>query len=140
MLVRRDARFERSARIVLGLYAGAFLSQALCVLHSSHMESGIQGPALHTLSSMATHESPSPASQARFSMMAHNSSEHDGHSDGTAQTDSGACAVLACAAAITASPDHGLGPMNRVSSDSVAHLGDTGLPDAEMVPPPPRLG
>jgi len=89
---------------------------------------------------MAIHESPSQAPQAPLSMMAHNSSELAGHSHGTAQIHSGACAVLACAVAITTSPDHGFRPMNRVSKNSVAYLGNIGPPDEKMVPSPPRFG
>ena len=144
MIFRRDAQFERSARIVLVLYAGAFLGQAHCVLHSSHMESGMEagmeGSAPHVSASMATHALPPPAAHALFSMVAHSSSEHGGHSDATGQIHGGACAVVACGSAITANPDHGLGPMSGVSNTSVAYLGGIAPPDAEMVPPPPRLG
>ena len=62
MIFIPDTVLQRSTSIVLMLYVGAFLGQALCVLHASHGESrtgaGMDHPAVHASSSMAAH-SPS---------------------------------------------------------------------------------
>ncbi len=111
----------RVTSMVLVFYVGAFFGQTLCVLHSSHMESAMEGLA---------------AAHASSSMVAHSPSQHDEHSG---QDHSGACAVVACGSAVTASVDHGLGPRNPVLNTSVAYLGGVTAPDVRMVLPPPRL-
>ncbi len=118
-----DTLHQRVTSAVLCLYIGAFLSQALCVLHASNVESGMDGPpAVHALAPMANH-----------------GSSHSEHSDATGHDHSGGCAVVACGSAITAA-DHNLGPVDQVSKIGGVYHGGTIPPDTEMVPPPPRLG
>ena len=129
MIFIPEAPLHRATSIVLALYVGAILGQVLCVLPMSDIESpmgaGLDGFGAHASSSMAAHVSSS---------MAH---EHAG----TRGPDhSGACAVVACTSAITATPEHGLGPIDRVFVAHVAYLGGMVPSDTEMVPPPPRLG
>ena len=128
MIFIPDTVLLRSTSIVLTLYVGAFLGQAPCVLHASHGESpmraGMDHPAVHASSSTA----------------AHSPSQHGEHPGPPAENHSGGCAVVACGSAITATLDHGLEPLSRLSNDHVAYLGGITRPDAETVPPPPRLG
>ncbi len=123
-----DTVLQRATSIVLVLYVGAFLGQALCVLHASHVESrmgaGMDRPAAHASASMAEH----------------GPSQHGEHSGTPGENHSGTCAMVACASGITVTREHGLGPSDRVSIAQVAYLGGMMPPDAEMVPPPPRLG
>ncbi len=131
---------QQVSSCVLTLYLGAFLGQTFCALHTSHVGSGMDGSAAHAPSSMATHASPSTPVQALSLTVAHSPSHHGEHSDAPAPDHTSMCAAIACASALTATPDHDLEPMNRVSHAHVAYLGGTVPPDAEMVPPPPRLG
>ena len=151
---------QRATLIVLALYVGAFLGQTLCVLHTSHVESlmgsGMDGSAAHASSSMATHASSSmmthtwasmathpslaTAVHAPSSMAALNPSQHGEHLGAPGPDHTGVCAAVSCASGLTATPDDDLGLMNQVSHAHVAYLGGTMPPDAEMVPPPPRLG
>ena len=138
-----DTLRQRTALTVLTLYAGAFLAQALCVLHPSDMEShmgtAMEGPATHAPSSMAMPASSSVAVPASFSMAAHSPSQHGGHS-GAGPNHSGVCAVMACGSAVTTTLDDSLGPVSGISTAQVAYLGGAAPPEAEMIPPPPRLG
>ena len=131
-----DTLRQRTALTVLTLYAGAFLGQALCVLHPSDMEShmgtAMEGPATRAPSSVAM-----PASS---SVAAHSPSQHGGHSGAPGPNHSGVCAVMACGSAVTTTLDDDLGPLSRASSAQVAYLGGAASPEAEMIPPPPRLG
>ena len=143
---------QGATSIVLALYVGAFLGQALCVLHTSHVESlmgsGIDGSAAHASSStethasstMATHASPRTATYVSSSMAAHSPSQHGEHSGAPGPNHAGMCAVTACGSAVTTTPDDGFGPLSRFSGSRVAYLGGRMPPDGEMVPPPPRLG
>lgn len=128
MILIPDTVLQRATSIVLVLYVGAFFGQAFCALHASHVESrmgaGMDRPAAHASASMAE-RSPSP---------------HGEHSGPPGKNHSGACALVACAPAITATCEHGLGPIDRVPIAQVAYLGGMMPPDAEMLPPPPRLG
>ncbi len=139
MILMSDTVLQRVTSVVLTLYVGAFFAQALCVLHSSHMGSSeVEGhPIAH-----ASHSTTTPYSTTALSssMAAHGPSQHGEHSGAPGESHSGACAVVACASAITAASDYGPRPMSRVSNPSVAYLGSTLPPEAEMVPPPPRLG
>ena len=123
MILIPDTVLQRATSIVLVLYAGAFLGQALCVLHASHVECRM-GPTAHASASMAEH----------------GPSQHGEHSGTPGGNHSGECAMVACASGITVTREHGLGPVDRVSIAQVAYLGGMMPPDAEMVPPPPRLG
>jgi hypothetical protein len=129
---------------VLALYVGAILGQARCLHHASDMEShidaGLDGFAAQASSSMAPHGSPPTGGHSSSSRTTHGSSQHGEHPGAPGPDHSGACAMVACASAITATPDYGLGPMNKVSNAAVAYLGVVIPPDTEMVPPPPRLG
>jgi hypothetical protein len=121
---------QRAASIVLALYVGAFLASSFCVLHTSHTQSGMGGPATHVSSSTEAHApssgaGPDPSHQ---------------HSGTTGPAHTGVCAAVSCASAVTATPFDDLGPMNRVSHAQVAYFTGTVPPDAEMVLPPPRLG
>jgi len=143
---------QGATSIVLALYVGAFLGQALCVLDTSHVESlmgsGMDGSAAHASSSMATHASssmathasPPTATYASSSMAAHSPSQHGEHSGAPGPNHSGLCAVMACGSAVTTTPDDGLGPLSRFSGAQVAYLSGRMPPEPEMVPPPPRLG
>ena len=143
---------QRATSIVLALYVGAFLGQALCVLHTSHVESlmgsGMDGSAAHASSSMethasssmASHASPATATYASSSMAAHSPSQHGEHSGAPGPNHAGMCAVMACGSAVTTTPDDGFGPLGRFLGAQVVYLGGRMPPDAEMVPPPPRLG
>ena len=126
---------QRTTSIVLALYVGAFLGQALCVLPTSHVESlmgsGMDGSAVHASSSMETHAS---------SMGALDPAQHDEHSGASGPAHTGVCGAASCASALTATPYHDPGPVDPVSYSYVAYLGGKVPPDAEMVPPPPRLG
>ena len=133
MILAPDILLRRVTSVVLTLYVGAFLAQALCVLPSSHVGPGMEGP------STAVHAS-SPAAVPSSSMAAHSASPHGAHSGALGESHSGLCAVVACGSAIATSPDHGLGLMSRVSNAFVVYLGGIVPPDAEMVLPPPRLG
>ncbi len=135
-----DTLLQRAALIVLTLYAGAFLGQTLCVLHSSHTDSAHQEdlPA-HAPLSMAAHMSLT-ATDVSSSMVADSPSQHGEHSDSPGQNHSGACAVVACGSAITVAPDLGLPAMSRFSNPLRAYQDRMMPPEAEMVSPPPRLG
>ena len=157
-----DTLLQRAAVIVLTLYSGAFLGQALCVLHPSelhpselhpsdmesqmgtsmdgHVAHGSAAMALPGSASTAMPRSLSTAMPASSSMAAHSPSQHRGHSGTPGPNHSGVCAVMACGSAVTTTPDNGLGPMSRVSSAQVAYLGGGAPPETDMVPPPPRSG
>ena len=157
-----DIVLQRAASIVLALYVGAFLGSTFCVLHTSHAQSGMGGPATHVSSEMATHVSSSVAPHTSSSMATHTSSSMTTHTSSSTQVHAtswatgpapshqhsgttgpahtGVCAAVSCASAVTATPFDDLGPMNRVSRAQVAYFAGTVPPDAEMVPPPPRLG
>ncbi len=130
-----DTPLHRASSIVLALYVGAFLGQAFCVLHSSHVESGMassmDGSAAHVSSSVAAHAS-STAGLGPF--------QHGEHSDASGPAHSGVCGAASCASALTARPYHDPGPVDPVSHSYLAYLGGKVPPDVEMVPPPPRLG
>jgi peptidoglycan/LPS O-acetylase OafA/YrhL len=131
-----DALRRRVTSIVLALYVGAFLGQALCALHESHADSpmgtGMDGPAAHV--------SSSTAALGLASVAAHGPSQ-DGEHPGTPGPDhSVVCASAACASALTTTADFGLEPLNLVPRANVAYLGEPMPPDTEMVSPPPRLG
>ena len=135
---------QRATSIVLVLYVGAFLGQALCVLHTSHgeslMGSGMDGSAAHASSSMATHASPPMATFTSSSLAAHSPFQHGEHSGVPGPNHAGLCAVMACGSAVTTTPDDGFGPLSRFSGAQVAYLSGRMPPEPEMVPPPPRLG
>ena len=149
-----DPALQRAALIVLLLYVGAFLGSSFCVLHTSHTQSGMNGPATHVSSSVATHTSSAMATHTSSAMTTHVSSSTEAHapswgagpdpspqhSGTTGPAHTGVCAAVSCASAITATPVDDLGPMNRVSRAQVAYFTGTVPPDAEMVLPPPRLG
>ena len=157
-----DPALQRAALIVLLLYVGAFLGSSFCVLHTSHTQSGMNGPATHVSSAMATHVSSSVATHTSSAMATHTSSAmtthvsssteahapswgagpdpSPQHSGTTGPAHTGVCAAVSCASAITATHSFDLGPMNRVSRAQVAYFTGTVPPDAEMVLPPPRLG
>jgi hypothetical protein len=139
MVLMSDTVLQRVTSVVLTLYVGAFFTQALCVLHSSHMGAGVEDhPVTHASPSTTAPSSSTTALSS--SMAAHNASQHGEHSGAHGESHSGVCAVVACASAMTAGSDYGPGLMSRVSNPSVAYLGSTLPPEAEMVPPPPRLG
>ena len=140
MIFIRDTQLQRSASIVLFLYAGAFLGQARCALHGSHMEASMKRPVAQDPSSMANHAPLSTVVHPAISVAAHNPSQPGEHSSAPGENHSGACAVAVYGSAVTAISHHGLEPMGRVSIAHVAYLGGMTPPDAEMVPPPPRLG
>ena len=123
-----DTLRQRVTSIVLALYVGAFLGQALCVL----LESQVESTATHASSSTVAHASPS--------MATHNPSQHAEHSGAPEPGHTLVCASAACASALTATADLGLEPLNRVSHAQVAYIGEKPAPDAEAVSPPPRLG
>ena len=131
---------QQVSSIVLTLYLGAFLGQTFCVLPTSHVGYGMGGSAAHASSSMATHASPPTATYASSSMAAHSPSQHGEHSGAQGPNHAGMCSVMACGSAVTTTPDDGFGPLGRFSGAQVAYLGGRLPPDAEMVPPPPRLG
>ena len=165
-----DPALQRAALIVLLLYVGDFLGSSFCVLHTSHTQSGMNGPATHVSSAMLTHGSSSVATHTSSAMATHTSSAmatHTSsamtthvssstearapslgagpdpspqHSGTTGPAHTGVCAAVSCASAITATPVDDLGPMNRVSRAQVAYFTGTVPPDAEVVLPPPRLG
>ncbi len=147
-----DTLLQGATSIMLALYVGAFLNQAVCVLHASHVEAPMASSmdasaahasssmATHTSSSMAIHASPSVAVGAPSSMTVLHPSQHGEHSGAPDPDHSGVCAAVSCASALTATTYQDLEPMNRVSPAHVAYLGQRIPPDAEMVPPPPRLG
>ena len=149
-----DPALQRAALIVLLLYVGAFLGSFSCVLHTSHTQSGMNGPATHLSSAMATHVSSWVATHTSSAMATHVSSSTEAHapswgagpdpsqqhSGTTGPAHTGVCAAVSCASAVTATPSCDLGPMNRVSRAQVAYFTGTVPPDAEMVLPPPRLG
>ncbi len=124
MISAPDTPLRRASSIVLALYVGAFLGQAFCVLHSSHVEFGMG-------SSMATHAS-STAAVGPF--------QHGEHSGASGPAHTGVCGAASCASALTATPYHDPGPADPVSHSYLAYLGGKVPPDAEMAPPPPRLG
>jgi len=128
MIFIQDAVLERASAIMLALYIGAFLGQAVCALPASHLQSRMGAGMDH------------PTGQLSASMATHGQAQNGGHSSAPGQDHSGACAFVACASAITATPDHGPEPMNEVFNTQVAYLGGMTPPDAEMVPPPPRFG
>ncbi len=133
-----DPALQRAALIVLLLYVGAFLGSSFCVLHTSHTQSGMNGPATHVSSAMATHVSSS--TEAHAPSLGAGPDPSPQHSGTTGPAHTGVCAAVSCASAITATPVDDLGPMNRVSRAQVAYFTGTVPPDAEMVLPPPRLG
>lgn len=128
MMLKSDAVLKRASAIMLVFFVWAFLGQAVCALHASHLGFPMGAGMDH------------PTAQASASMTAHGQSQHGERSSAPGQDHSGACAFVACASAITATPDHGPEPMNEVFNTQVAYLGGMTPPDAEMVPPPPRLG
>ena len=128
MIFIQDAVLERASAIMLVLYIGAFLGQAVCALHASHLESPMGAGMDH------------PMAQASTAMTAHGQSQQGEHSSAPGQVHSGACAVFACASAMAVDADHGFEPLNSVLGVHVAYLGGMTPTDAEMVPPPPRLG
>ena len=144
MIFIPEAPLHRATSIVLALYVGAILGQTVCVLPASDMESrmgaGLDGFAARPSSSMATHGSPPTAVHASSSRATHGVSQHGVHPGSRGPDHSGACAVVACTSAVTATPEHGLGPIDRVFVAHVAYLDRMMPPDTEMVPPPPRLG
>ena len=148
---------QQTAVTVLTLYAGAFLGQALCVihpseLHPSDMESktgtSMEGHVAHGSASMAMPgsssttmaASSSSAILASSSTAAHSPSQHEGHSGTRGSNHSGVCAAMACGSAVTTTLDEDLGPLSRAASAQVAYLSGGAPPEAEMIPPPPRLG
>ena len=133
-----DPPLRRASSIVLALYAGAFLGQAFCVLHSSHVESGMGSSMASHASSMATHAS-SVATHAS-STTAVGPFQHGEHSGASGPAHTGVCGAVSCASALTATPYHDPGPMNPVSHPYVAYLDGKVSPNVETVPPPPRLG
>lgn len=136
MIFIPDTVLQRATSILLVLYVGAFLGQALCILHGTHMDSptdaGMDRPTADASSSTTHHASPS--------MAAHSPSQHGEHSGTPGRHHSGACGAVACGSAITAMIDHSLHPMSQVSNNRVAYLSGMMPPDTETVPPPPRLG
>lgn len=144
MIFIPEAPLHRATSIVLALYAGAILSQALCLLHASGMESrmgaGPDSSFARASSSIAAHGSPPTPASAPSSFTMHSPFQHGGHAGRRGPDHSGACAVVACSSAITATPDHGLVLTQGISNVHVAYLGEVMPPDAEMVLPPPRLG
>jgi hypothetical protein len=144
MIFIPEAPLNRATSVVLALYAGAILGQAFCVLDVSdtatQMGAGPNGFAPHAMSSMATNGSPAAVVHTSTSRATHDPSQHGEHPGRQGPEHSGACAVIACASAVTATPDYGLVLTQGVSSVHVAYLGETLPPDAEMVLPPPRLG
>ena len=140
MIFIRDTQLQRSASIVLFLYAGAFLGQARCVLQRSHMEASMERSVGHAPSSMVKHAPLSTVANTATSVAAYHPSQPDERSSAPGENRSGACAVVACGSAVTAISQHGLEPMGRVSIAHLAYLGGMTPPDVEMVPPPPRLG
>jgi hypothetical protein len=144
-----DPPLRRASSIVLALYVGAFLGQAFCVLHASHVESGMGssmgGSAAHVSSSVATHASSAAAHAS--SMATHASSigaldpaQHDERSGASGPAHTGVCGAASCASALTATIYHDPGPLDPVSYSYLAYLGGKVPPDTETVPPPPRLG
>ena len=140
LILMSDTVLQRVTSVVLTLYVGAFFAQAFCVLHSSHMGSSeVEGhPIAHASPSMTAPSSSTTALSS--SMAAHGPAQHGEHSGAHGESHSGICAVVACASAMTATSDYGPGPMSRLSNASVAYLGSATRPEAEMIPPPPRLG
>lgn len=136
MIFMPDTVLQRATSILLVLYVGAFLGQALCVLHGTHVDSrtdaGMDRPTADASSSTTHHASPS--------MAAHSPSQHGEHPGTPGRHHSGACGAVACGSAITAMIDHSLHPMSQVSNNRVAYLRGMMPPDTETVPPPPRLG
>ena len=128
MIFILDAVLKRASSIMLVFFVGAFLGQAVCVLHVPHVESRMGAGMDH------------PTAQASPSMAVHGQSQHGEHSSAPGQDQSGACAVFACASAMAVDADHGFEPLNSVLGVHVAYLGGMTPTDAEMVPPPPRLG
>lgn len=128
MIFIQDAVLERASAIMLVLYIGAFLGQAVCALPASHLESRMGAGMEH------------PTAQASASMATHGQSQNGEHSSAPGQDHSGACAFVACASAITATSDHGPESMGEVFGQHVAYLGGMMPPDGETAPPPPRLG
>ena len=154
MIFIRNTVLQQATSIVLALYFGAFLGQALCVLHSSDMQTRMgarmgarmDGPAAHVSSSMATdgsvatHGLLAAVAHASSSRAVHSPSQHGEHTGTRGADHSGECAVVTCASAIAATLDYGLQPMHEVSNPYVAYIVGTTAPDSEMIPPPPRLG
>ena len=144
MIFIPEAPLRRATSIVLALYVGAILGQARCLHHESDMESrmdaGLDAFATQASSSIAAHGSPQTAGHASSSRATHGPSQHGEHPGAPGPDHSGACAVVACTSAITATAEYGLGPIDRVIVTHVAYLGGMMPPDTEMVPPPPRLG
>ena len=126
-----DPPLRRASSIVLALYIGAFLGQAFCVLHSSHVESGMGSSMASHASSMATHASSTDA-VGPF--------QHGEHSGASGPAHTGVCGAASCASAVTATTYHEPGPVDPVSHSYLAYLGGKVPPDVETVPPPPRLG
>jgi hypothetical protein len=133
-----DTAFRRASSIVLALYVGAFLGQAFCVLHSSHVESGMGSSMASHTSSMATHAS-SVATHAS-STAALGPLQQGEHSGASGPAHTGVCGAASCASAVTAATYHEPGPVDPISYSYLAYLGGKVPPDVEMVPPPPRLG
>jgi hypothetical protein len=144
MTFKPDHVLKRTTSIVLALYVGAFLGQALCAFHVSDVESqmaaGPNGFAPHAMSSMATYGSPPAVVHTSSWRATHDPSQHGEHPGRQGPEHSGACAVVACASAVTTTSDYGLVLTQGVSSAHMAYLGEMLPPDAEMVLPPPRLG
>ena len=136
-----DTPLRRASPIVLALYAGAFLGQAFCVLHSSHAESGMASHA----SSVETHASSVAAHASSVATHASSTAavgavQHGEHSGASGPAHAGVCGAASCASAVTATTYHEPGPVDPVSHSYLAYLGGKVPPDVEMVPPPPRLG
>ncbi len=144
MIFIRNTVLQQATSIVLALYFGAFLGQALCVLHSSDMQTRmgapLDGPAAHVSSSVTTHGLLATVAHASSSSAVHSPSQHGEHTGTRGADHSGECAVVTCASAIAATLDYGLQPMHEVSNPYVAYIVGTTAPDSEMIPPPPRLG
>jgi hypothetical protein len=142
------AVLQRATLIVLGLYFGTFLGTSLCVLHTSHTQSGMDGSTTHASSSAPAHASSSMATHVSSLTEVHASSwgaafdrSHDGEHSGAPGPDHmGVCTAVSCASALAAHPFQDLDSMNRVSHAERAYFTGTMSPDAEMVLPPPRLG
>ncbi len=141
MIFLPDTPRQRTALTVLTLYAGAFLGQALCVLHPSELHpSDMESQMGTAMEGHEAHGSASMAMPASSSVAAHSPSQHGGHSGAPGPNHSGVCAVMACGSAVTTTLDDSLGPVSGISTAQVAYLGGAAPPEAEMIPPPPRLG
>ena len=128
MILKSDAVLKRASAIMLVFFVWAFLGQAVCALHASHLGFPMGAGMDH------------PTAQASASMPAHGQSQHGEHPSAPGESHSGACAQGACGSAVTATAYHGIEAMSRDSNNRVPYLGGIVPPEAEMIPPPPRLG